>query len=122
MRECKKLFPDLRMVVIDTPQKVRNTIDAKYGADYRELSILKSTADQRGIAIVLVHHNRKARDSNPNNLISGTNGIAGCADGLLVFTRNGENAKLHISGRGAPSLELRTCSHRRFRSKWAWEM
>lgn len=106
LQECKNRFPDLKMVVIDTLQKIRNNIDTKYGADYLELSVLKSIADRLQIAIVLVHHNRKARDSNPNNLISGTNGISGCADGLLVFTRNGENAKLHISGRGAPSLEL----------------
>lgn len=115
LRDCKKMFPDLKMVVIDTLQKIRNNIDTKYGADYQELSILKSIADQLGIAIVLVHHNRKARDSNPNNLISGTNGIAGCADGLLVFTRNGENAMLHISGRGAPSLELNL---KREKAKW----
>ena len=95
--------------------KIRNNIDTKYGTDYRELSILKSIADRLGIAIVLVHHNRKAHDPNPNNLISGTNGIAGCADGLLVFTRNGENAKLHVSGRGAPSLELNL---KREKSKW----
>lgn len=115
LRECKKLFPDLKMVVIDTLQKIRSTIDTKYGADYRELSVLKGIADQLGIAIVLVHHNRKAHDSNPNNLISGTNGIAGCADGLLVFTRNSEKAKLNISGRGAPSLELNL---KRENSKW----
>ena len=115
LRECKKMFPDLKMVVIDTLQKIRNNIDTKYGADYQELSVLKNIADQLGIAIVLVHHNRKAHDSNPNNLISGTNGIAGCADGLLVFTRNGENAKLHISGRGAPSLELNL---KRENAKW----
>lgn len=115
LRECKKMFPDLKMIVIDTLQKIRNNIDMKYGADYQELSVLKSIADQLGIAIILVHHNRKAHDSNPNNLISGTNGIAGCADGLLVFTRSGENAKLHISGRGAPSLELNL---KREKSKW----
>lgn len=115
LRDCKKMFPNLKMVVIDTLQKIRNNIDTKYGADYQELSVLKSIADQLEIAIVLVHHNRKAHDSNPNNLISGTNGIAGCADGLLVFTRNGENAKLHISGRGAPSLELNL---KRENAKW----
>lgn len=115
LQECKKIFPDLKMVVIDTLQKIRNNIDTKYGADYRELSVLKSIADTLGIAIVLVYHNRKAHDSNPNNLISGTNGIAGCADGLLVFTRNGENAKLHISGRGAPSPELNL---KRENAKW----
>ncbi|MCM1166586.1 MAG: helicase RepA family protein, partial [Ruminococcus sp.] len=115
LRECRKMFPDLKMIVIDTLQKIRNTVDTKYGADYRELSVLKSIADTLGIAVVLVHHNRKAHDSNPNNLISGTNGIAGCADGLLVFTRNGEKAKLNISGRGAPSLELNL---KRENSKW----
>ena len=115
LQECKNKLPNLKMVIIDTLQKIRNTIDAKYGADYRELSVLKSLADRLGIAIILVHHNRKAHDSNPNNLISGTNGIAGCADGLLVFTRNGENAKLHISGRSAPSLEMNL---KRENAKW----
>lgn len=115
LQECKNKFPNLKMVIIDTLQKIRNTIDTKYGADYRELSVLKSLADRLEIAIILVHHNRKAHDSNPNNLISGTNGIAGCADGLLVFTRNGENVKLHISGRGAPSLEMNL---KRENAKW----
>ncbi len=50
LRDCKKMFPDLKMVVIDTLQKIRNNIDTKYGADYQELSILKSIADQLGIA------------------------------------------------------------------------
>ena len=115
LHECKKQFPNLKMIVIDTLQKIRNTVDSKYSSDYKELSVLKNIADSLGIAIVLVHHNRKAHDSNPNNLISGTNGIAGCADGLLVFTRSGDNAKLHISGRGAPSLELNL---KRENTKW----
>lgn len=68
--------------------------------------MLKSITDNLSVAIVLIHHNRKAYNSNPNNLISRTNGIAGCADGLLVFTRNGESAKFHVNIRGALSLEL----------------
>lgn len=115
LQECKKLFPDLKLVVIDTLQKVRETVDMKYGTDYKELSLLKSIADQLEIAIILVHHNRKTHDVNPNNMISGTNGIAGCADGLLVFTRNGNQAKLNISGRGAPSMELNLS---REKAKW----
>ena len=34
LQECKNRFPDLKMVVIDTLQKIRNSIDTKYGADY----------------------------------------------------------------------------------------
>lgn len=115
LREFRKIFSNLKMVVIDTLQKIRSTMDAKYGADYQELSVLKSLADSLEIAVILVHHNRKAHDSNPNNLILGTNGIAGCADGLLVLTRSGENAKLYISGRGASALELNL---KREKSKW----
>ena len=115
LQDCKNKFPNLKMVVIDTLQKIRSTIDSKYGTDYRELSVLKSLADSLGIAIILVHHNCKAHDSNPNNLISGTNGIAGCADWLMVFTRNGENTNLHINGRSAPSLELNL---KRENTKW----
>ena len=108
LRECKKVFSDLKLIVIDTLQKVRGTVDMKYGTDYKELSVLKSIADELDIAIILVHHNRKAHDSNPNNMISGTNGLAGCADGLLVFTKKSgdKNAVLNISGRCAPSLEI----------------
>ena len=115
LQECKKLFPDLKLVVIDTLQKVRETVDMKYGTDYKELSVLKSIADQLEIAIIFVHHNHKTHDANPNNMISGTNGIAWCADGLLVFIRNGNQAKLNISGRGAPSLELNLS---REKAKW----
>lgn len=108
IKECKKKFMDLKMIVIDTLQKIRDTVEMKYGADYRDLSSLKAIADELEIAIVLVHHNRKQHDPNPNNMILGTNGIAGTADGLLVLTRNpdGRNAVLNISGRGAPSLEI----------------
>lgn len=108
LRQCKNVFADLKMIVIDTLQKVRDTVEMKYGTDYRDLSSLKAIADELQIAIVLVHHNRKQHDSNPNNMILGTNGIAGTADGLLVLTRKADskNAVLNISGRGAPSLDI----------------
>ena len=108
LRKCKETFADLKLIVIDTLQKVRDTVDMKYGSDYKDVSTLKSIADELGIAIILVHHNRKQQDSNPNNMILGTNGIPGAADGLLVLTHKSgsKNAVLNISGRGAPSLDI----------------
>lgn len=88
LRECRKIFPNLKMVVIDTLQKIRSTMDAKYGADYQELSVLKSLADSLEIAVILVCHNRKAYDSNPNNLALETNEISGCADRLFSLLHN----------------------------------
>ena len=108
LHRCKKEFPDLKMIVIDTLQMVRDTVDMKYGSDYKDVTTLKAIADELDIAIVLVHHNRKQGDSNPNNRLLGTNGIAGASDGVLILEANGENnnAVLNISGRGAPALKL----------------
>ena len=70
---------------------------------------LKSVADKLGIAILLIHHTRKEHDSDPFNMISGTTGLNGCADGSFVLTREkrSENAgTLHCTGRDIESAEI----------------
>ena len=109
LEDAKRRLPDLRLIVIDTLQKVRRTVDVKYGSDYSELGALKSVADKLGVAILLIHHTRKERDSDPFNMISGTTGLNGCADGSFVLTREkrSENAgTLHCTGRDIESAEL----------------
>ena len=49
---------------------------------------LKALAEQLGITIVLIHHLCKAADSDPFNMISGSTGLNGCVDGLLVLLKN----------------------------------
>lgn len=63
--------------------------------------MLKQIADARGIAIMLVHHTRKAEASHVIDELSGTAGIAGTADTLWVMKREqGEKAGvLHVVGR-----------------------
>ena len=109
LEDAKKKLPDLRLIVIDTLQKIRRTVDAKYGSDYSELSALKSVADRLGVAILLIHHTRKERDSDPFNMISGTTGIIGCADGSFVLVRESrkdKTGKLYCTGRDIESAEL----------------
>nr|WP_278277305.1 AAA family ATPase [Ruminococcus sp. YE78] len=76
---------DLCLIVIDTLQMVRNELDSSYGSDYAELLPLKALAEQLNISIVLVHHLRKATDSDPFNMISGSTGLNGCVDGLFMI-------------------------------------
>src|SRR5690348_5704856 len=61
----------------------------------------KRIADHYGIAIVLVHHVRKAVHEDFLATVSGTNGIAGAADAVLVLERARNNADgvLHVTGR-----------------------
>ena len=100
---------NLKIVLIDTLQMVRNENESSYGSDYRELSVLKSLADRLEIAIVLVHHTRKCSDKDPFNMISGSTGISGCVDGSMVLIetkRGSRKAVLHCVGRDIENAEI----------------
>ena len=106
-------FPNTKLVVIDTLQKVRkpNSADSNmYAADYEDISALKRIADQRSIAIVLVHHLRKLKDSSdPFNELSGSTGLMGALDTCLLMKRTNraeETAKLLVTGRDIEDQDL----------------
>jgi hypothetical protein len=109
LEDAKKKLPELKLIVIDTLQKVRRTVDAKYGSDYNDLGALKSVADKLGVAILLIHHTRKERDTDPFNMVSGTTGLNGCADGSFVLEREKRSeavGKLFCTGRDIESAEI----------------
>lgn len=91
-------------MVIDTLAKVRPT-RAKggnaYDEDYAALTGLQRLAAKHGVAIVVIHHLRKAASDDPLERISGTMGISGAADslGVLQRSRGGDEATLFITGR-----------------------
>ena len=100
---------DLKVVFIDTLQKVRNESESGYGTDYKELSVMKALADKLEITIVVVHHTRKCADSDPFNMISGSTGLSGCVDGSMVLIeskRGSRTAKLHCVGRDIENAEI----------------
>ncbi len=112
----KSQHTDLKIIIVDTLQKIRSGDDTSYASDYKELSVLKNLADKLRIAILLVHHTRKCRDNDPFNMISGTTGISGCVDGSMVMIekqRGSGEVILHCVGRDIENLELhlkRECS------------
>lgn len=100
---------DTKIIIIDTLQKIRGPSDSSYAADYQELSVLKEIADRHSVAIVLIHHLRKTRDSDPFNMISGTTGLSGCVDGSFVLSesrRGSRNATLYCVGRDIENREI----------------
>ena len=96
--------PDTTLVIIDTLQKVRE-VDSdsySYAKDYEIINQLKQFSDSWGICLLLVHHTRKQKSSDNFDMISGTNGLLGCADGAFMLykeTRTSNKAILEISGR-----------------------
>lgn len=104
--------PSIGLVVIDTLQKIRGPIrDSNiYAADYSDIGDLKTFADINNIALVLVHHlNKRKIDGDPFNSISGTSGITGAADTMLVLSRDkrdDEQTRLSVTGRDVEALDL----------------
>ena len=96
--------PDTTLVIIDTLQKIRE-VDSdsySYAKDYEIINQLKQFSDSWGICLLLVHHTRKQKSSDNFDMISGTNGLLGCADGAFMLykkTRTSNKATLEISGR-----------------------
>ena len=105
-----KQFPNTRLIVIDTLQKIRNQgNDNSYSNDYGDVSVLKEFADKYKIAIILVHHIRKQGDNDVFNKVSGTNGIMGSSDTTFILdkkTRTESTATLYITGRDVEYQEF----------------
>ncbi len=121
IEQFKSQHTNLKIIIIDTLQKIRSGDEASYASDYKDLSVLKNLADKLRIAILLVHHTRKCRDNDPFNMISGTTGISGCVDGSMVMIekqRGSGEAVLHCVGRDIENLELHL---KREGSRWIAE-
>jgi predicted ATP-dependent serine protease len=96
--------PGARLVVIDVFTKVRGLPPggvSAYEADYASIGYVKRLADSYGVPVVLVHHVRKAGAEDFLAEVSGTNGLAGAADAVLVLKRGRAQADgvLHVTGR-----------------------
>jgi hypothetical protein len=93
-----------RLVVIDVFTKVRGLPPggvSAYEADYASIGYVKRLADDYGVPILVVHHVRKAGSDDFLAEVSGTNGLAGAADAVLVLKRGRAQADgvLHVTGR-----------------------
>lgn len=103
--------PDTRLIIIDTLQKVREVGGASYSyaSDYEIVGKLKTFADKHGICLLLVHHTRKQPASDKFEMISGTTGLLGCADGAFLLQKERGttmNGTLDVVGRDQGEQKL----------------
>ena len=103
--------PDTKLIIIDTLQKVREVggDNYSYANDYEIITRLKKFADRYGICLLIVHHTRKQNADDKFDMISGTNGLLGAADGGFILRkekRTSNAATLEVSGRDQPDQKI----------------
>ena len=111
LNEFVKKHTDARLIIIDTLQKVREIAGDKfsYASDYEIVTKLKAFSDKHGICLLVVHHTRKLESSDSFDMISGTNGLLGAADGAFVMQkekRTDNKAILEVAGRDQQDQRL----------------
>ena len=103
--------PDTRLVIVDVLQKIRPPTARgadPYQADYDAMGELHKFARTHNIAVLVIHHCRKADGDDVFDSVSGTGGITGCADSIMVLQRaaGSPNGTLWITGRDVEEQEI----------------
>jgi hypothetical protein len=103
--------PDAVMVAIDTLGKVRPPGTGRRGAyevDVEALAGLQDLVRDRPVALVIVHHARKEASDDFLASVSGTYGITGSADTVVVIRRKRLEAfgTVLVTGRDIADAEL----------------
>ncbi len=108
IREWCEGVTEPRLVVIDTLAKIRPakaSNKAAYDVDYEAISGLHKIANSRGIAILIIHHTRKMEADDAFDTVSGTLGLTGAADSILVLDKRAGTVTLHARGRDIEESE-----------------
>ena len=103
--------PDAVMVAIDTLGKVRpQGTDRRnaYDVDVALLARLQDLFRDRNVALIIVHHARKETHDDFLASVSGTFGLTGSADTIIVVRRkrNEVFGKIHMTGRDVADAEI----------------
>lgn len=99
-----------RLLIIDVLARIRPLTPPgaqAYEQDYAVMRRIKALADEHDLAVVAVHHTRKMASADFLGEVSGTNGLAGGADAVMVLkrTRGETSGELHLTGRDVAEVE-----------------
>jgi RecA-family ATPase len=96
------------LVVIDVLAKVRKPVGKQqlYEADYAALADLAKLTNELGLAILVLHHTRKLVADDLMETVSGSYGMSGAVDTILVMATKASGTVLDIRGRDVEPAEL----------------
>lgn len=123
IRAWLDVHPDARLIIIDTLAKLRaapKRTDTLYSADYDVGQALTAISGEYDVTILIVAHTRKMKADDPLDLVSGTLGLTGGVDGVLVLQREpvSDNATLYVTGRDIEEQGEHGLAWERNRARW----
>jgi AAA domain/Transcriptional regulator, AbiEi antitoxin len=112
------------LVILDTLGKVMPPAlpgESNYQRDYRIGSALKRVVDKhKGMTLLVNHHDRKADAADWVDSVSGTHGLAGAADTIVVLSRDRQETAgvVKVTGRDVAEGEYAVT----FKDGAVWEL
>lgn len=106
LRQWVEETPEARLIIIDVFQKIRsgNGAQAGYAKDYDDLTALQTFARDKDIGILLIHHLRKS-GGEPFERMTGSTGLQGVSDTLIVLDKGRGGTRLLARGRDTEETE-----------------
>jgi hypothetical protein len=105
--------PNRRLIIIDVLQAFRSAKDGggkknAYAEDYEALRGLRALAKTYGIGLIVVHHNKKGHSEDFMEEISGSTGLSGAIDYMVMLQRKraDTNGILKVAGRDVEDIEV----------------
>lgn len=102
--------PNPRLIVVDTFRAVKPAGKAGrsvYDEDAQALAPLLDFARTRpGLCVLVIHHTRKMDSDDPFEMISGSTGLTGICDSLMVLRKDALGATLFGQGRDMEGYEI----------------
>jgi hypothetical protein len=103
--------PNAKLIVIDILEKVRpkrTRTGSVYAEDYAALSPIQQLAQDRNIAILVIHHSNKTKPEDFRDTASGSTGLLAACDTFWSLARlaGAADAVLNIIGRDVDSPAL----------------
>lgn len=93
-----------RLLVLDPFVRLVRTIDENSAAEVSPiLGALREIQRSFDVAVLLVHHMRKAPSAHPSQQLRGSGDFSAWADSAIYITRSGDDRLLTIEHRAAPA-------------------
>jgi len=101
----------IRLIVIDTLKAFRGKVSGRqniYDSDYEAVQPIAQLAEEKGVSVLLVHHTNKRKEGDVVDRVSGSTGLTGGVDNVLVLEkeRGQVDAILTVTPREEEEAEL----------------